>query len=149
VAGALGLRGCPGEDTTTLTLAEWPSAVGRADAEAVSEFGRLQELVAELRRFRTQQGIASRRKIAAKLLIGDAAGSEFAAAWAGQLAALADLTLETDKSSPQGWEVLSSGGISVALDLARLDRHRSGEGAHRPRSRGGGQGDQADLGQAG
>jgi valyl-tRNA synthetase len=112
-----GYAGDPAAETTTLTLAEWPAAVGRADAEALEEFSLLQELVAELRRFRTQQGIASRRKISAKLLIGDAAGEAFADAWTGQLAALADLTLETDKAAPQGWEVLSSGGISVALDL--------------------------------
>jgi valyl-tRNA synthetase len=107
----------PAEDATTLALAHWPEAEGRADPEAIDEFSRLQELVVELRRFRTQQGIASRRKIAAKLLTTDKAGSEFAAGWARQLAALADLILETDDSPPQGWEVLSAGGISVALDL--------------------------------
>jgi valyl-tRNA synthetase len=107
----------PSEDATTLALARWPAVEGRADPEAVNAFTRLQELVVELRRFRTQQGIASRRKIAARLLTTDKTGSQFAAGWAGQLATLADLTLETGDSPPQGWEVLSAGGVSVALDL--------------------------------
>jgi valyl-tRNA synthetase len=112
-----GYAGDEAQESTTLALAHWPAAEGRADPEAVAEFTKLQELVVELRRFRTQQGIASRRKIAAKLLTNDKAGAEFAVGWAGQLAALADLTLETADSAPQGWEVLSAGGVSVALDL--------------------------------
>jgi valyl-tRNA synthetase len=102
---------------TTLALAEWPSASGHADTEALGEFARLQELVVELRRFRTQQGIASRRKIGATLLTSDAGSTAFAEAWTGQLAALADLTLANDKTAPAGWEVLSAGGVHVALDL--------------------------------
>jgi valyl-tRNA synthetase len=105
------------EDETTLTLAQWPLLEGRADPEALSEFSRLAELVVELRRFRTQQGIASRRKIDAKLLTSDKIGADFAAGWFGQLAALADLTLEEQAEAPEGWEVLSAGGVHVALDL--------------------------------
>ncbi len=105
----------------TLTLAQWPHDSGLRDSQASAEVLRLQELVAELRRFRTQQGIASRRKIAAALLVTDGPDGEFASVWSPQLAALADLTIDPIEigrsKAPEGWEVLSSGGISVALDL--------------------------------
>ena len=109
-----------GETGETLALAEWPTASDRRDPQALAEFTSLQELVAELRRFRTQQGIPSRTKVAAVLLATDEAGRDFAAAWSPQLAGLAYLTIEPGAagiSAPDGWEVLSSGGISVALDL--------------------------------
>ncbi len=103
------------DELETLALAAWPTGGGMADAGAVAEMGRLQELVAELRRFRTQQGIPSKRKVPAVIL----KDGDFAGAWAGQLAALADLTLPTEASdsAPEGWEVLQSGSTSVALDL--------------------------------
>jgi valyl-tRNA synthetase len=101
----------------TLALATWPVESGRRDPEALAELDRLQELVLELRRFRTQQAIASRRKIGAVLLATDSATRDFAAAWSAQLAALADLTLTVDAGAPEGWQVLSSRGVSVALDL--------------------------------
>ena len=100
----------------TLALAEWPTRAAIArDRQAVAEVGRLQELVAEVRRFRTQQGIASRRKVDAVILKDEG----FASAWSGQLAALADLTVPATApdSPPPGWETLESGGLSVALDL--------------------------------
>jgi valyl-tRNA synthetase len=101
--------------TETLALASWPEPGTIRDGAAVAELSRLQELVAELRRFRTQQGIASRRKVDA-VVLQDAG---FAAAWSGQLGALADLNLPpaAEDGAPDGWEVLSSGGVSVALDL--------------------------------
>jgi valyl-tRNA synthetase len=101
----------------TLALAAWPAETGRRDASAVAELGRLQELVAELRRFRTQQGIASRRKLGARVLVTDADSKAFAEAWSPQLASLADLTLEDAAEAPPGWETLTAGGMSVALDL--------------------------------
>ena len=111
------LNGHTAEDGSleTLALAEWPAGGGSKDAGAVAEMGRLQEVVAELRRFRTQQGIASRRKVDAVVL----KDADFVALWSDQLAALADLTLPADAvdSAPDGWEVLHAGGVSVALDL--------------------------------
>ena len=97
----------------TLALAEWPAPAGHSDPAAVAEVGRLQDLVAELRRFRTQQGIASRRKVDAVVLKDE----DFAATWAEQLAALADLTLSAhaSDSAPEGWEVLQAGGVSVDI----------------------------------
>ena len=89
----------------TLALAAWPAASGRRDPQAVAEFGRLADLVAELRRFRTQQGIPSGRKVAAVLLGSDDGSRGFAAAWSAQLAPLADLTIEAGPpaaSAPTG-----------------------------------------------
>ena len=85
----------------------WRWRIGRPEPgggirQRVAEFSRLQELVAELRRFRTQQGIASRRKIAAVLLATDKADAGVRRSWWPQLAALADLTIEiADRSAPR------------------------------------------------
>jgi valyl-tRNA synthetase len=111
------LNGYTDSDTQTLALAEWPAEPGRRDPAAAAELTRLQELVVELRRFRTQQGIASRRKLGAVLLAGDAEAEAFAAAWLPQLASLADLTIQVGADAPEGWETLTAGGMSVALDL--------------------------------
>jgi len=89
----------------------------RVDPRAIAEFTRLQELVGEIRRFRTQQGIASRRKVSAVLITEGVRDAAFATAWLDQLGALADLTLEQAGASPDGWEVLDAGGVHVALDL--------------------------------
>jgi valyl-tRNA synthetase len=105
------------ETGETVALAAWPAETGRRDPAAVTELTRLQELVAELRRFRTQQGIPSRRKLGALVLAGDAPSRAFAETWSPQLASLADLTLEVGESAPDGWEILTAGGMSVALDL--------------------------------
>ncbi len=105
------------ETGETVALADWPAEAGRRDAAAVAELGRLQELVAELRRFRTQQGIPSRRKLGAVLLAADADGRTFAETWSAQLASLADLTIDIGSGAPEGWETLTAGGMSVALDL--------------------------------
>jgi valyl-tRNA synthetase len=105
------------DDTQTLALAQWPADIGLRDPAAVAEMTRLQELVAELRRFRTQQGIASRRKLGAVLLAGDEATEAFAARWSPQLASLADLTIDVGSAAPDGWETLTAAGMSVALDL--------------------------------
>ena len=110
------LRGLS-ETGETLALADWPAETGRRDAAAVAELGRLQELVAELRRFRTQQGIASRRKLGAVVLAGDADSKAFAATWSAQLASLADLTIDIGSAAPEGWEILTASGMSIALDL--------------------------------
>ncbi len=108
------------ESGDTLALAAWPADTARRDPAAVAEFARLSDLVAELRRFRTQQGIPSGRKVAAVMIAADPAGREFAAAWSAQLAPLADLTIQPGEprtAAPDGWEVLSAASVSLALDL--------------------------------
>ncbi len=105
------------ETGETLALAAWPAETGRRDTAAVAELGRLQELVAELRRFRTQQGIPSRRKLGAMVLTADADTKAFADTWSPQLASLADLTVDVGSEAPAGWETLTAGGLSIALDL--------------------------------
>jgi valyl-tRNA synthetase len=106
-----------GETAETLALAQWPAQSTRPDPQAHAEVNRLQELILELRRFRTQQGIASRRNISAVLLATDPSRRAFADAWSPQLAFLGDLTLEVGDKAPPGWETLSAGGVAVALDL--------------------------------
>ncbi len=111
------LNGYGDGNPQTLALAEWPADPGRRDPAAAAELARLQELVIELRRFRTQQGIASRRKIGAVLLAASPDAQAFAAAWSPQLASLAELTIQVGTVAPDGWETLTAGGMSVALDL--------------------------------
>ncbi len=111
------LNGYGEGDTQTLALAQWPADPGRRDPAAAAELERLQELVVELRRFRTQQAIASRRKLGAVLIAADVEAQAFAAAWSAQLASLADLTIQVGSAAPEGWETLIAGGMSVALDL--------------------------------
>jgi valyl-tRNA synthetase len=51
------------------------------------------------------------------LLTSDSGAQAFAATWSPQLAALADLTIQVGSEAPAGWETLTAGGMSVALDL--------------------------------
>jgi valyl-tRNA synthetase len=110
----------------TVVRAEWPTAAGRPDAAAEAELVRFQELVAEVRRFRTQQGLQPGRKVPATL-IGDLRD------WAPYLGALADLQVSAAAQMPEGLDVLTASGSQVGLDLsgtidreaekARLEKH--------------------------
>ena len=95
----------------TVVTASWPREAGRADGAAEFEMRRFQELVAEVRRFRTQQGLQPGRKVPATL-VGDLA------AWAAHLGALADLTVEAADELPGNLAVLTVSGVRVGLDLS-------------------------------
>jgi valyl-tRNA synthetase len=70
-----------------------------------------QELVAEVRRFRTQQGLQPGRKVPATL-VGDLDS------WGPYLSALADLQVTSGTEMPDGLAVLTSAGTRVGLDLS-------------------------------
>ncbi len=96
----------------TVVTAPWPAApVGAADAAAEAELRRFQDLVAEVRRFRTQQGLQPGRKVPATV-VGDLD------AWAPHLGALADLHAERGTAMPGRLAVLSASGVQVGLDLS-------------------------------
>ena len=102
----------------TLVVADWPGASGFApDPDAAARIADLQKLVTEVRRFRSDQGLADRQKVPARLAGIDAAGL------AGQIApvsALAWLTEPAAGFTPTAQvEVRLSGGtVGVELDTS-------------------------------
>ncbi|MFT5563582.1 MAG: valyl-tRNA synthetase [Myxococcota bacterium] len=58
-----GLTGAAG-GTESLAVASWPTAIAERDAEAEEAFGLIQDLVTEVRRFRSQNGVADRVRFA-------------------------------------------------------------------------------------
>jgi valyl-tRNA synthetase len=95
----------------TVVTAEWPASAGRSDPAAEREMARFQELVAEVRRFRTQQGLQPGRKVPATLT-GELD------TWASSLGALADLQVSAAEYLPDGLAVLTASGVRVGLDLS-------------------------------
>ncbi len=59
----------------SIVIADWPQASGQAaDQGAAQRIADTQRLVTEIRRFRSDQGLADKQKVAAKLIGMDAAG---------------------------------------------------------------------------
>lgn len=59
----------------SVVIADWPQATGQAaDQDAAQRIADTQRLVTEIRRFRSDQGLADKQKVAAKLIGMDAAG---------------------------------------------------------------------------
>lgn len=102
----------------SLVVASWPSTSGMApDHGSVERIGDLQRLVTEIRRFRSDQGLADRQKVAARVSGIDAAGlGEHVAS----LTSLAWLTKPEEGFSPTAHiEVrLSAGTVNVELDTS-------------------------------
>ncbi|MBF6415200.1 valine--tRNA ligase [Nocardia cyriacigeorgica] len=62
-------------DGESIVIAEWPQATGQAaDQSAAQRIADTQRLITEIRRFRSDQGLADKQKVAAKLIGVDAAG---------------------------------------------------------------------------
>ena len=95
----------------TIVTAPWPEVQGAPDPAAEAELRRFQDLVAEVRRFRTQQGLQPGKKVPATL-VGDLD------AWAPHLGALADLHAVGGTEMPSGLAVLTASGVRVGLDLS-------------------------------
>ncbi|MGE3663965.1 MAG: class I tRNA ligase family protein, partial [Pseudonocardia sp.] len=133
----------------SVVVAPWPADAGlRPDAGARARIADLQKLVTEIRRFRTEQGLPDRRRVAARITGLDSAGLD--AGPTGTRAALRTLvrldepgpdfaataTVEValpggaDAASADGSgpvrtvhvEVDTSGAIDVAAERARLGR---------------------------
>ncbi|AVH24777.1 valine--tRNA ligase [Nocardia cyriacigeorgica] len=59
----------------SIVIADWPQAAGQAaDQGAAQRIADTQRLITEIRRFRSDQGLADKQKVAAKLIGVDAAG---------------------------------------------------------------------------
>ncbi|MBF6093860.1 valine--tRNA ligase [Nocardia cyriacigeorgica] len=59
----------------SIVIADWPQATGQAaDQGAAQRIADTQRLITEIRRFRSDQGLADKQKVAAKLIGVDAAG---------------------------------------------------------------------------
>ncbi|MCV7216784.1 valine--tRNA ligase [Mycobacterium crocinum] len=116
----------------SLVIAEWPAASGVAlDQVAAQRIADVQKLVTEIRRFRSDQGLADRQKVPARLSGVDAAGL------GGQVAAVTALAWLTDASADfnasahievrlsagtVNVEVDTSGTVDVAAERRRLEK---------------------------
>jgi valyl-tRNA synthetase len=102
----------------SLVIADWPTASGnQLDPAAAQRIADLQKLVTEVRRFRSDQGLADRQKVPARLGGIDKAGL---AAQSAAVAALAWLTDSGDGFRPTA-EVevrLAGGTVQVELDTS-------------------------------
>jgi len=110
--------GAPSVRAKSLVVAEWPEPSGMdPDSAAAQRIADLQKLVTEVRRFRSDQGLADRQKVPARLAGVAAAGL---GAHVGAVAALAWLTDPAADFSPTAHvEVRLSGGtVGVELDTS-------------------------------
>jgi valyl-tRNA synthetase len=116
----------------TVVTAAWPTGVGRAvDIAAAGRIADLQTLVTDVRRFRTEQRVPDKRRVAARLVGFDDAGL---GALRGALGALVRLdepgagftpTAAVEVALSGGTVVVeldTSGAIDVAAERARLGR---------------------------
>ena len=124
---------------TTLTggesvvIADWPTADGsRRDPQAEQEVALLQSVITEVRRFRAEQGIKPRTRLAAVLEFDDPAAAAAVPGYLAQLDSLAGLEPVTVGPAPAGHQSVvvpgvrvsidTSGAIDVAAERARLGK---------------------------
>ncbi len=116
----------------SVVIAEWPEPSGRkVDHVAAQRVSDVQKLVTEVRRFRSDQGLADRQKVPARLSGIDAAGLD------GQLPAVSALAWLTDAAegfSPSASlevrlsretvivELDTSGSVDVEAERRRLEK---------------------------
>ena len=102
----------------SVVIADWPQPSGVAlDSVAAHRIADMQKLVTEVRRFRSDQGLADRQKVPARLGGVDEAGL------AGQVAAVTALAWLTDagadfNATAQVEVRLSAGTVAVELDTS-------------------------------
>ncbi len=124
---------------TTLTggdsvvIAEWPTAdLSRIDPKAEQEVALLQSVITEVRRFRAEQGIKPRTRLAGVLQFDDAKAAAAVPGYLPQLESLAGLEPVTVGDAPDGFQAVvvpgvrvsidTSGAIDVAAERARLGK---------------------------
>ncbi len=121
-----------------LMLAAWPEALAEEawEAQAMAEFGLVQEIVRAIRNLRSEQNIPAGKRLAAKLAAGDRA--VFLRSQARTLAVLAHLDGEQMTITEEAGErqegalalvvsgveiyLLASGGMDAAAERARLEK---------------------------
>ncbi len=105
-------------DGESIVVTEWPQASGHAtDQGAAQRISDTQRLITEIRRFRSDQGLADKQKVAAKVIGLDAAGLD---ALERSIADLARLTAPGDDfAATASVEVrLSDATVTVELDTS-------------------------------
>ncbi|MDQ1714014.1 MAG: valyl-tRNA synthetase [Frankiaceae bacterium] len=97
----------------SVVVAPWPAVdEARIDAAAEAEVERLQAVVTEVRRFRSEQQV----KPSAKLPAIVTAEPEFVTAYGPLLASLARLDLTG--TAGEGWSTVTASGVEVSFDLS-------------------------------
>jgi valyl-tRNA synthetase len=97
----------------SLVVSSWPVVdEARQDPVAEAEVERLQAIVTEVRRFRSEQQVKPGAKLPAVVRGDDA----FVAAYAPAVASLARLTLAD--AAGEGWSTVTAAGIEVTFDLS-------------------------------
>lgn len=128
----LGASEATGQKATSLVVAEWPAPSGIAlDPVAAGRIADVQKLVTEIRRFRSDQGLADRQKVPARLSGVDEAGLGGQTAAVTSLAWLTSPTTEFNASAQievrlsggtVNVEVDTSGTVDVAAERRRLEK---------------------------
>ncbi len=119
----------------SLVIAEWPQPSGIAlDLVAAQRITDMQKLVTEVRRFRSDQGLADRQRVPARLAGLDSAdlvtqaGAVHALAWLTEAgagfspSASLEVRLGGDSKSTVVVELDTSGAIDVAAERRRLEK---------------------------
>lgn len=96
----------------SLVVADWPADSGFRDAAAESEIEHLQQVVTEVRRFRSDQGLQPGQKVPARL---DLSGTPLAA---HEAAIRQVLRLQPEDADFHATATLPVAGATVALDLS-------------------------------
>ena len=109
---------------TTLTgresvvIADWPQAAYPTDPDAQRSVAAVQELVTEVRRFRSEQQIKPGVKLPA-VIVAEPDVAELLAAHTAEIGALARLTdVRVATSIPAGWSQVHVSGAQLGLDLS-------------------------------
>jgi valyl-tRNA synthetase len=119
-------------DGASVVIASWPTASGtEADAVAAQRISDLQRLVTELRRFRSDQGLKDRQKVAARLIgieAADLVEQQAAVASLAQLtppedgfAATASLEVRLHNATVTV-EIDTSGAVDLVAERRRLEK---------------------------
>ncbi|EST26307.1 valyl-tRNA synthetase [Streptomycetaceae bacterium MP113-05] len=96
----------------SVVLADWPTDSGFRDATAESEIENLQQVITEVRRFRSDQGLQAGQKVPARL---DLSGTSLAA---HEAAIRQLLRLQPEGDEFHATATLPVAGATVALDLS-------------------------------
>jgi valyl-tRNA synthetase len=111
----------------SIVIAEWPTAdLARVDADAEAVIEAVQEVVTEVRRFRTDQGVKDAQRVAARLTLTDPklAGQEPAIRLLNRLTTPEEGFSATATLAATGAKVEldTSGTIDVAAERKRLEK---------------------------
>ena len=112
----------------SVVVAAWPAADARcADPAAEAEIAALQELVTEVRRFRSDQGLKPGQKVAARLSLAGTALAAHEAAIRVAAAARPSRRRRSRATARSPWpastvEIDTAGTIDVAAERKRLEK---------------------------